>query len=116
MGLGLGARRRPAPARSPSARKHRTSAIQQSAARRQQRPQRVEQLRLDWQRAGPTSLGGAASARRAAVHNARGGAGGVEHDGVKGLAGGVRGKPVVWAAGIAQQHLGVQVQALQGVG
>ena len=96
--------------------KHRTGAIQQAPARRQQRPQRVEQLRLDGSELGHVAGAAQPAHVGVATHNARGGAGGVEHDGVKGLAGAVRGKPVLWAARIGAQHLGVQVQALQGVG
>ena len=85
-------------------------------ARRQQRPQRVEQLRLDGSELGHVAGAAQPAHVGVATHDARGGAGGVEHYGVKGLAGAVRGKPVVWAARIGAQHLGVQVQALQGVG
>lgn len=91
-----------------------TSAIQQAPAGTQQRPQSLEQGRLQGCQLGNVGFTAQPAHVWMATHNAGRGARCVEQDGVERHATALRLPPVLRAGSIGHQDLGRQPQALQG--
>ena len=90
---------------------HRAGAVHQSSARLEQRPERPQQARLLRRELGHIAFTAQPAHVGVAAHDARGGAGRVEQDGIKSLPV----PPALGRARISRQDLGLQAQAPQGV-